>query len=619
MGTAALAVGTLLALVSAIVEIAAPGRAAREAAARLLLALGASLLVLATLRLAIALLQNDFTYEYVAATSRRGASRAVRLSGLWGGAEGSLLLFVALLGVAVAALPRPTRPRARSFGAVVVASFGAASLFAADPFERLALPPLSGRGVAPILEHPAMLAHPPLLYVGTVLALLPALCADRARARTLAIAAWTTITLALLLGASWAYVELGWGGWWAWDPVENVALMPWLLLVATFHAGPSSRSTTMTYAVLWPLILAGTAMTRTSLRTSVHAFADAAALRWWLWPVTAAAATVAGIVIGRAMRSQPPGRRGDRRTIARWLLIAAVAIIGLGTFRPFVPGEATAGWFYTTMLFPLACVGAVAIGLVPQLTRSSPRSLAIQLAAGSVSGAAVAWIGNAQGWNQLVLGAALGAGLCCLAVGRRDRFAMLLGHLGIACVIVGALAGTTGTSRTVELAAGARADVGGHRVENVSVAATDAASTVPKIRATVLVDDRTRAEPSIAVYADRGLRLPEVATASTLTSDVQVILRSANDDQSITVTVNVQPLIRLVWLGALLLTASGPAMAVGRRYRRSRFDRKSSSTVDSGASDSTESRGGSGETEASLSGVAGAAAAPRDRLDPSVR
>lgn len=603
MGTAALAIGALLALSSALIDGVVPRATgpARSRSVRFLLTAAAVMISAATVRLAIALVQNDFSYQYVASTSRRGASTGVRLSGLWGGAEGSLLLFTAMLAIAVALVPDPVHRRARALGGLVVGAFAAASLFAAFPFDRIALPPLSGRGVSPILEHPAMLLHPPLLYVGTVLALLPALSADPRRSRTLALAAWTTITVALLLGASWAYVELGWGGWWAWDPVENVALMPWLLLVSTFHSTPTSRSTTLTYAVLWPLILAGTAMTRTSLRTSVHAFADAAALRWWLWPATAIAAVVVAVIVGPALRPRRGQRGSDPRTVARILLGVTVVVVGLGTFRPFVPGEATAGWFYTTMLFPVTCIGAIGLGVGPQFRRTAPQALALQLGGGAILGVMLSWLGDARGWNQLVLAACLGAGLTCLLLSQRGRLPMLLGHLGIACVIIGALAGTTGTSRTVELAAGAEADVGGHTVQNLGVTATDAGFDVPQITARVLVDGQTKAEPSIAVFADRALRLPEVATVSTLTSDVQVILRAADDDQSMTVTVNVQPLIRLVWLGALLLAAAGIAMAVGRRrrltdadlrrdvaasYRPSRFERSSCSTVESGASDS---------------------------------
>jgi len=606
MGTAAVATGVLLALAAAGLDAARSTRWTEPRAARLLAAAAATMLSIATGRLCVALVKNDFTWAYVASNSRRGASLAVRTSGLWGGAEGSLLLFTTMLAIAVALVPNPVGRRVRSFGSFTVAALAAATVFSASPFERLALPPLSGRGVAPILEHPAMLVHPPLLYIGTIAALTPAMCAEPRRARQLAIGAFTTITIALALGASWAYVELGWGGWWAWDPVENVALMPWLLLIATFHAPPSSRSTQLTYLLLWPLVLAGTAMTRTSLRTSVHAFADAEALRWWLWPIAAVAA-IAVVIATVTGEPQPSGARGrGPRLIARLLLWVAAAIIALGTFRPFVPGEATAGWFYTAMLFPIACIGAVAAGTAPQLARVSRPTLALQVSIGAFVGSVLVWAGDARGWNQIVLAAALGAGLLCLAVGRRDRVPMFLGHLGIVCVLAGALAGTTGTSRTIELAAGTTGTVAGHTIENVAVVTTGPTAAVPEVRAVVLVDGYDRAEPSIAVYGDRGLRLPEVATVSTMTSDVQVILRSANDDGSITITVNVQPLVRLVWIGAALLTLGGLAMAFGRRYRPSRFDRNSSSTVESGAGSSATS-GASGFGTEGRSAVAGSA------------
>lgn len=584
MGTAALTVASLCTLTSAVIALSPRA----ERTARTFFIVGAGFLAIAVARLGVAFASNQLQFAYVADNVRTGTGVAQRVAGLWAGSEGSLLLFTTVVGLMLAAHSRHMGRSELGFAALTTTGLALTTRLAASPFETLSLPPLDGRGVTPILEHPAMLVHPPLLYGGLALSLVPAVVSGSDRARSRATWAFVMLTVALVLGAGWAYVELGWGGWWAWDPVENVALIPWLLLVTTFHIPGASgiAGRRAIYAAIWPLVFAGTALTRTSLRTSVHAFADASSLRWWLWPLaglTAAAAVVAMVAGRRAMspsdqKSVPLPAKAHR--LATSLLLICAVIVALGTFRPFVSGEGTEGWFYTRMLYPLAVVGAVAIGVAPRLwpaagDRDRARRALVPTALLGTGAAIVAlWVFGAPHWHQWLLAAALGAGVATLLGDPTSTLARRLGHLGMALVLVGALAGTASTRRTILLAPEASAVIAGRTITNEGLRVDDGEPRLAdpqRLIATVAVADGDRRDivmPSVGVYPARGLRLAEVATVSRFAADVQVILRSADDDGAITVTVNVRPLQQAVWIGAACLGIAGAAMLPRRRTVR---------------------------------------------------
>jgi cytochrome c-type biogenesis protein CcmF len=331
----------------------------RPARARPLLALSAGAAALATAVLGRALVVSDWSLVYVADFSRRGTSAPYRLAGLWGGMAGSLLALSTLM--AVAGLVFAGRAGAatasggdedgnggggagavgaagerRRVGGIVAGVTGAvvASLLAlvlafADPFATLVVPAIDGSGLTPILEHPAMLYHPPLLYLGlatlvgpfalTVAALVDRRLDDRwlATARRWALLPWTLLAVGMVAGAHWAYVELGWGGYWAWDPVENTALLPWLAVTVFLHAArglrtdrpPVSRVAVAGLACLpFALALLGSLLTRSGATSSVHAFAESRAIGRAL-AVTVAVATVAvTALLVRAARGPGPTR-----------------------------------------------------------------------------------------------------------------------------------------------------------------------------------------------------------------------------------------------------------------------------------------------------------------------
>lgn len=514
--------------------------------------------------LVVALVRVDTSLELVVAHTRPGLNAARRVMGLWGGSEGSLLFFAAVIGTALASVTPRTRV-GRTAAPLAPAALLWASAVVASPFERLDVPAIAGSGLSPILEHWAMLIHPPLLYAGLALALVPALLdGDRPTDRVTR-AAVAVLTAALALGGRWAYTELGWGGWWAWDPVENAALIPWFLLIAHLHL-PSTHTLSRWAALLvWPAVFAGSAMTRTSLRTSVHAFANADDIGWFLWPLTAAVSIGAVLAGTRLPRSHRPH---DRRSIPIAIAFFCALVVALGTYRPFLPGEATDGTFFARYLWPVAIVASVGLGLAPatRSVRAKGWTRPVMLASvGALIGLTAAVGVGFTIWWQLVHATALGAGAAGLALARDRR--QSLAHFGLWLVLAGALGGTASTQQTFELAPGARRVVDGHTIENTDLELRGENPAV--LTATVRVDGEPLT-PSLAIHPERALRLPEVDTTGDPFEDVQVILRSADDDGSMLLTVNVEPLANWVWIGAGLITLA--MFAPPRTRSRARAD-----------------------------------------------
>ena len=501
----------------------------RSAAANALLVGAVVALWAAVVVLARALLAEDLALAYVIDQTRPGTSWARRLSGLWSGAEGSLLLFGAIVATGVLAGGRRAPAWQRVGVAAIVAGLAGTSAFGADPFATVARPPAAGRGMAPILEHGAMLIHPPLLYAGFALALTPALVRDRDIAHRLGLAALAVLTAAQAIGASWAYVELGWGGWWAWDPIENVALVVWLLLAAALHTrvldpelrtGTGLLSAPVLWALCWPAVLAGAALTRTSQRTSVHAFADAAQLAVWLWPLAALAGLGAALRVAEDRPTVP--HRGDwPRRAPQALLGLAALVVAAGTYRPFLSGDGTAGWFYSRALFPVAVVALVLAVALP-----------------------------ARRWRRSR---------------RPPSMPMVAAHLGMALILVAAVAGIAATESTIRIVEGESAPVDGHEVTLTGIVVEEGER--PAVIAEVLVDGRHRLAPSVTLHPERSLRLPELATRSVPWLDTQVILRDVDPDDGALLTIRFRPLNQLVWWGAALVALAAVGAGWSRHHR----------------------------------------------------
>jgi cytochrome c-type biogenesis protein CcmF len=274
------------------------GRADLQQSARHAVYAMCGALLVAVVCLEVAIFRHDFNVEYVAAYTSRNLPTFYLWSALYAGQKGSLLFWAAVLSVFAALTQMLTGARHRAYlpyvagvTCVVATFFVTVLLFAANPFERLAFTPMDGRGMNPQLQNPGMVFHPPMLYLGYISITIPfafaiaALASKRLEAdwlvaiRKWTLVSWLFLAVGLLLGMWWAYVELGWGGYWAWDPVENAALLPWLTMTAFLHSvmiqekrGMLKKWNLALIIGSWLLSIFGTFITRSGVISSVHSF-----------------------------------------------------------------------------------------------------------------------------------------------------------------------------------------------------------------------------------------------------------------------------------------------------------------------------------------------------------
>ena len=287
----------------------AQGRADLQQSARhATFALFAALLV-AVISLEIAIFRHDFSVQYVAAHTSRNLPTFYLWSSLYSGQEGSLLfwatvlsMFAALTQLQTSRRYRASLPYVAAVTCTVATSFITVMLFAANPFARLAFVPLDGSGMNPQLQNPGMVFHPPMLYLGYISITIPFAFAIAAlltkkldtewlvAVRKWTIVSWLFLSIGLLIGMWWAYVELGWGGYWAWDPVENAALLPWLVMTAFLHSvmiqekrGMLRKWNLALILGAWLLSIFGTFLTRSGVIASVHSFTESPVGHFFLW------------------------------------------------------------------------------------------------------------------------------------------------------------------------------------------------------------------------------------------------------------------------------------------------------------------------------------------------
>ncbi|MBY0448533.1 MAG: heme lyase CcmF/NrfE family subunit, partial [Hyphomonadaceae bacterium] len=401
----------ILALAVALIQASVPliGAARREPA---WMALAAPASVAQFLCVAVAFgaltyayVVSDFSVLNVAQNSHTAKPMLYKISGVWANHEGSMLLWVTILavfGVAVALfggnIPPALRARALSVQAMISVAFLLFILFTSNPFLRLATPPANGNGLNPLLQDPGLAFHPPFLYLGYVgfsMAFSFAIAAliegrvDAAWARWVrpwTLAAWVFLTLGIALGSWWAYYELGWGGWWYWDPVENASFMPWLVGTALLHSSivvekrDALKSWTILLAILaFGLSLLGTFLVRSGVITSVHSFASDPARGIFILVILGLA--VGGALALYAFRAptlksgslfSPVSREGSL-LLNNVLMATAAGTVLLGTLYPLFAdalnlGKVSVGGpFFNSVFLPLMAPLVVTMAVGPLL------------------------------------------------------------------------------------------------------------------------------------------------------------------------------------------------------------------------------------------------------------
>jgi len=572
--------------------------------------------------LTYAFVANDFSVQYVAMHSNTRLPLEYRVSGVWGGHEGSLLLWVLMLGVWMTAvslfsshLAEDMTARVLGVMGLVTAGFLAFMLFTSNPFDRLLPPAADGRDLNPLLQDPGMVFHPPMLYMGyvgfsvafafAVAALLSGkLDAAWARwSRPWTTVAWMFLTLGIALGSGWAYYELGWGGWWFWDPVENASFMPWLIGTALIHSlavtekRGSFRSWTVLLAILaFALSLLGTFLVRSGVLTSVHAFAvDPKRGIFILGLFTLFIGGALGLYAWRTSRI---GLGGDFAPVSREslllannvLLAAAAASVFLGTLYPLLidalgVGKISVGPpYFETVFVPLMAPALFLMGVGPlaRWKRSSLPELAVLLRwALGVSLVLGFLLPLAFGkWHALTgFGLALAIWIVATSVislkkrpsGSRAHLGMVVAHIGVAVFVVGVtLVKSYETDQDANMKEGDVVTLGAFAFRLESVDEVKGPNYVAaRAKVTVTRDGRpvTVLHPEKRLYTVQNMPMTEAAIDPGLTRDLYVSLGDPLGNGAWLIKVQNKPFIQWIWGGCVIMALGGLIAATDRRYR----------------------------------------------------
>jgi cytochrome c-type biogenesis protein CcmF len=622
-GLAALWLATGLAALQFVLMIAAlrseldVGRTMRSIAV-----VQGGLTLIAFAMLLIVFARTDLSVALVFEVSHSAKPFVYKVAGAWGNHEGSMLLWVAVLSVAgafLALLSRRTGERtlvaALGAQAALALGFYAFLLIASNPFARLNPAPFEGRGLNPLLQDPGLAFHPPTLYFGyvglsvafslAVGALLTGEVDSRlARAmRPWVLAAWILLTLGITAGSYWAYYELGWGGYWFWDPVENASLMPWLAATALLHSinvlaarGALKAWTMMLAVIAFSMSMVGTFLVRSGILTSVHAFAidpERGTFLLALLAIYVGAAFVLFAWRGASLKEGDPFELVSRETglvINNLLLSVILAIVFLGTLYPLfveaVTGEklSVGAPYFNAVAGPLALLLALLVGIGPLLAwrherRPVLRKLTVPALLG-LSGLVFTFI-LAPGMHILPrLGltvAAYLAGASILPLAGRNplraplaTWGMVVAHFGIAIALTGMAMNAAFTSERLAVAKpGDRLSVGPWLVQLRDVTpaagknwtALEARLDASRGRGLITLKPQTR------YFTDPAMETNEAAIDTFWNGQLYTIVGKADLSGGWQLRLWWKPFVTLIWAGGGLIGLGGALALIGRLWR----------------------------------------------------
>jgi cytochrome c-type biogenesis protein CcmF len=576
---------------------------------------------------------DDFSVAYVAHNSNSALPWYYKFSAVWGAHEGSLLLWAFILAgwtfaVAVFSRQLPEDMLARVLGVMGLISIGFLLflIVTSNPFERL-LPqvPVDGRDLNPLLQDFGLIVHPPMLYMGYVgfsVAFAFAIAAllggrlDAAWARwsrPWTLVAWAFLGLGIALGSWWAYYELGWGGWWLWDPVENASFMPWLVGTALIHslAVTEKRGVFKSWTVLlaiaaFSLSLLGTFLVRSGVLTSVHAFATdperGVFILVFLLMVVGGSLTLFALR-APVVKSQVGFGLWSRETLLlvnNLLLVVATAMILLGTLYPLLL-DALSGAklsvgppYFNAMFVPLigALMVTLGVGILVRWKDTPLKWLLGMLTPVLITSVVLGGLGSLLfgDFNWAVLAVSLLAAWVVIASirdlldktrhkgllkGMRSLapsyWGMHLAHLGLAvCAIGVVLTSHQSAERDLRLAPGESLSLGGHEfVFEGAVHHEGPNFTSDKATIRVLDGDKQIAtlHPEKRLYTVQQMPMTEAGIDAGFTRDLYVALGEPLGDGAWAVRVHIKPFVRWIWLGALMMGLGGVLAAGDRRYR----------------------------------------------------
>jgi cytochrome c-type biogenesis protein CcmF len=588
--------------------------------------------------LAYAFVTDDFSVSFVALHSNTLLPMRYKLTAVWGGHEGSFLLWTFMLagwmlavGIYSKSMPLEFVSRVLGVLGILIFSYILFMLATSNPFDRIVpLPPADGADLNSALQDFGFIIHPPTLYMGYVgfsvvfAFAIAALLSGRMDAawarwsRPWANVSWAILTIGIALGSWWAYYELGWGGWWAWDPVENPPLITWLFGTALIHslAVTEKRGVFKSWTVLLAILafsgsLLGTFITRSGLLTSVHAFASDPSRGFFILGILGIA--IGGSLLLYAIRA--PLMKADfgfdltsRELFLlanNVILVVSAASVFLGTLFPMVYQAITDDLisigppYFNTIFVPLMMLLFVFNGIGPmsRWKRTSINYLVAQLSkvlaasiglgillplivlmefslAATVTIILASWIVLTIGKdisNKIANKRSLAAGFKSLSL---SYYGMQLAHFGIALMLVGAsLTSYFSVERGVLLSPGESVDLGAYnfilesssRIEGPNYVGEEAEITVMRDG-----DMVTDLHPERRIYVATGTPSTEMAIDAGFLRDLFVTLGEQKPDGAWSMTIYVKPFIRWIWLGAIFMAFGGTLAAGDKRYRRLR-------------------------------------------------
>ena len=594
--------------------------------------------------LTYAFLVHDFSVTYVASNSNTHLPTLYLISGVWGAHEGSLLLWAVILSVWTGAVVLFSRSMPEIMLARVVGVMGMISvgfllfmLFTSNPFDRLVNPPLEGRDLNPLLQDPGLAIHPPMLYMGYVgfsVAFAFAIAAmlggqlDAAWARwsrPWTNVAWMFLTLGIVLGSWWAYYELGWGGWWFWDPVENASFMPWLVGTALIHslAVTEKRGAFKAWTVLlaifaFSLSLLGTFLVRSGVLTSVHAFATDPGRGIFI--LAFLVVVIGGSLLLYSWRASQIRSSISFKLISKEtalllnnvILVVAACSVLLGTLYPLAIdalglGKISVGPPYFNSVFipltaPLAAL--VGVGALARWRQDSGKrlfaKLRLSLLFSLIAGSGLMLLAPYYSWGaNLALVLAVWVVLSTLqwlfdrhTAGRaftrtlantpRSGWGMMLAHSGLAVFVVGiTLTSIYSEEKDVRLAPGETYSLGGYDFQFQGVKKIQGPNYLAfRGEVDIYLDGNkiTHLSPEKRNYKS-GMPMTEAGIDAGLFRDLFVALgEPLGNEGAWSVRLYHKPFVRWVWLGGLFMGLGGLLAATDRRYYR--LKRKASVGVD---------------------------------------
>ena len=637
LGNFALILALLLALIQGTLPIigAARGVPSWIALARPVVQGQFVFIAIAFFCLAYSFINNDFSVINVAQNSNSKLPLEYRFAATWGSHEGSLLLWVLMLAswsVAVSVFSRrlPDDMVARVLGVMGLVSVGFLlfMLFTSNPFDRMLPGAMEGSDLNPLLQDPGMVFHPPMLYMGyvgfsvafafAIAALLSGqLDATWARwSRPWTTIAWSFLTIGIMLGSWWAYYELGWGGWWFWDPVENASFMPWLVGTALVHslAVTEKRGSFKSWTVLlaicaFSLSLLGTFLVRSGVLTSVHAFATDP--KRGIFILAFLVIVIGASLLLFAWRAPKIGLGGKFELLSReslllgnnLLMMVAAGSVLLGTLYPLIIdalelGKLSVGPPYFEAVFvPLMTPAIFLIGVGPlaRWKQASLPDLAVRLrwafAVSMVTALVMPFLmGEWKPWVSFGLLLAFWV-IASMAVNLRHRlqssgkkglfaklasqsrsyYGMHLAHLGIAVFIIGVtLVSGYETEKDVRMEIGNTVEVGGYTFRFNGVRKEPGPNYMADIGEVEVLRNGEKVrtmEPEKRTYTASGMAMTEAAIDTGILRDLYVALGEPLENGAWVVRVYHKPFVDWIWFGCILMAVGGFLAVSDRRYR----------------------------------------------------